>query len=371
MTEHISLKDLVLCIQEPELGLRRVAANALMQIARHKPELARVVSSHLQKVAADEYALLPFLGPLIQHGDPKLKRQAIACLSHIAFHNQSLAEQVIHYVKFEQLLKNLKDPDLGVKVNTAECINNLVKHKAESAKYICNKDGAKALIEYIRSNPGPAREPALSAISSIAKFDEGLAITIINSDAVPTIRDALINETDNNIKIKAAEALGYLGGHSEDHAKVLADKGVMKELMNIVIKETRKEENRNDKLIQVCKDANMRIINYCKIVSALDALIMTDTIETPKEILILVLRQLVRILPASNQSKRRFAETGGLEKLLRFKEERTGREDSDKTVESIIDEICKQFDKMVVNYFTPNYPMKRMLQEENANPTIE
>ena len=147
--------------------------------------------------------------------------------------------------------------------------------------------------------------------------------------------------------------------------------GVMKELMNIVIKETRKEENRNDKLIQACKDANMRIINYCKIVSALDALIMTDTIETPKEILILVLRQLLRILPASNQSKRRFAETGGLEKLLRFKEERTGREDSDKTVESIIDEICKQFDKMVVNYFTPNYPMKRMLQEENANPPIE
>jgi hypothetical protein len=42
VTEIISIKDLVLCIQEPELGLRKIAANALMQIARHKPELARV-----------------------------------------------------------------------------------------------------------------------------------------------------------------------------------------------------------------------------------------------------------------------------------------------------------------------------------------
>lgn len=280
---------------------------------------------------------------------------------------------MIHYVKFEQLLKNLKDPDLGVRVNTAECINNLVKHKAESAKYICNKDGAKALIDYIRNNPGPAREPALSAITSIAKFDEGLAITIINSDAVPTIRDALINETDSGLKIKAAEALGYLGGHSEDHAKVLAEKGVMKELMNILIKESRKEENRNDRLIQACKEANMRIITYCKIVTALDALIMTDTIETPKDMIILVLKQLLRILPTSTQAKRRFAETGGLEKLLRFKEERAGRDDADKTIESLIDEFknSKIYDEKLLNYFTPNFAIKEMMKLEQVNPQSE
>ena len=34
---------LVLCVQEPELGLKRVAASALSDIAKHNPELAQAV----------------------------------------------------------------------------------------------------------------------------------------------------------------------------------------------------------------------------------------------------------------------------------------------------------------------------------------
>ena len=34
---------LVLCVQEPELGLKRVAASALSDIAKHTPELAQAV----------------------------------------------------------------------------------------------------------------------------------------------------------------------------------------------------------------------------------------------------------------------------------------------------------------------------------------
>lgn len=33
---------LVLCVQEPELALKRVAASALSDIAKHTPELAQV-----------------------------------------------------------------------------------------------------------------------------------------------------------------------------------------------------------------------------------------------------------------------------------------------------------------------------------------
>lgn len=34
---------LVLCVQEPELSLKRVAASALSDIAKHTPELAQAV----------------------------------------------------------------------------------------------------------------------------------------------------------------------------------------------------------------------------------------------------------------------------------------------------------------------------------------
>ncbi len=34
---------LVLCVQEPETGLKRVAASALSDIAKHTPELAQAV----------------------------------------------------------------------------------------------------------------------------------------------------------------------------------------------------------------------------------------------------------------------------------------------------------------------------------------
>ena len=363
VTEAISLKDLVLCIQEPELGLRKIACNALMQIARHKPELAR-------KVASDEFALLPFLGPLIQHSDPKLKRQAIACLSHIAFHNQSLAEQVIHYIKFDQLLKNLKDADKGVRVNTAECIKNLVRHKAESAKYICNKDGAKALIEYIRNNEGSARDPALFAISCIASFDEGLAITIINSDAVPTIREVLKQEKDPQIKLRAAHALGCLGMHTEDHAKVLAEKGVLKVLMDIIYEENQKRENRNVELLETCKDACKKVISKCKSVAALNELIVVEPrdknkpkaqsegsrVKTPLDMLVPILKQLLTFLPTNKDAKLQYAE--GLHKLLLLKEELIAENILDKTVESTIEDICKIYPIKLVQYYTPNYEAK-------------
>lgn len=66
-----------------------------------------------------------------------------------------------------------------MRINTAECIKNIVRHKAESAKLICTKDGHRALIEYIQENPGSAREPALWALSCIASFDESMALGII------------------------------------------------------------------------------------------------------------------------------------------------------------------------------------------------
>jgi hypothetical protein len=57
---------LVLCVQEPELSLKRVAASALSDIAKHTPELAQVLV---------DAGAVSYLAPLLVNQDAKLKRQ--------------------------------------------------------------------------------------------------------------------------------------------------------------------------------------------------------------------------------------------------------------------------------------------------------
>lgn len=57
---------LVLCVQEPELNLKRVAASALSDIAKHTPELAQVLV---------DAGAVSYLAPLLINQDAKLKRQ--------------------------------------------------------------------------------------------------------------------------------------------------------------------------------------------------------------------------------------------------------------------------------------------------------
>lgn len=79
---------LVLCIQEPEINLKKISASALSEICKHTADLA-------QKVV-DQRAV-PFLTPLISHKDSHLKRQVCACLAQVAKHTQELAEEVVNH----------------------------------------------------------------------------------------------------------------------------------------------------------------------------------------------------------------------------------------------------------------------------------
>lgn len=53
-------------MQEPELALKRIAASALSDIAKHTPELAQAVV---------DAGAVAYLSPLIINQDAKLKRQ--------------------------------------------------------------------------------------------------------------------------------------------------------------------------------------------------------------------------------------------------------------------------------------------------------
>jgi hypothetical protein len=56
----------VICVQEPDLTLKRISATALGEICKHSAELAQAVV---------DAGAVPFLTSLISHPDSGLKRQ--------------------------------------------------------------------------------------------------------------------------------------------------------------------------------------------------------------------------------------------------------------------------------------------------------
>ena len=67
----------------------------------------------------------------------------------------------------------------------------------------------------------------------IAAFDEHNAMAIINSKGIPPLKDALAKEPEDHIQAAAAWTLGQLGGHSNQHAKAMAEADVPSHLLAV------------------------------------------------------------------------------------------------------------------------------------------
>lgn len=64
MVDAGSVPLLVLCVQEPEVALKRIAASALSDISKHTPELAQIVV---------DSGAIAHLAQMILNPDAKLK----------------------------------------------------------------------------------------------------------------------------------------------------------------------------------------------------------------------------------------------------------------------------------------------------------
>ena len=82
----IFISDIMNLFQEPELSLKRVAASALSDIAKHTPELAQTVV---------DAGAIAHLAQMILNPDAKLKGQVLSCLAQISKHSVELAELVV------------------------------------------------------------------------------------------------------------------------------------------------------------------------------------------------------------------------------------------------------------------------------------
>lgn len=71
------VEKLILCIQEPEIPLKRVAVSALGEICKHSPQLVSILNIFIFKLKKANCGVgaVPFLSILINHPDAQLIRE--------------------------------------------------------------------------------------------------------------------------------------------------------------------------------------------------------------------------------------------------------------------------------------------------------
>lgn len=153
---------------------------------------------------------------------------------------------------------------------------------------IVNSGGAAALVDYVRENKGNVRLPGIMALGFISAFSETLALAVIVArgatiaaccctflprsaralralsrasvvvgarDAVvavltlvgvrgvlfgagiPALKDALINEPEDHVKAATVWTLGQIGRHTPDHAKAIAEGGVLQPMVLLHVRD--------------------------------------------------------------------------------------------------------------------------------------
>ncbi|EFJ25759.1 hypothetical protein SELMODRAFT_99379 [Selaginella moellendorffii] len=337
---------LVLCVQEPELILKRAALAALADIAKHAPELAQLVV---------DAGTVPFIAPLVVHIDAKIKRQVCLCLGQIARHTVDLAEVLLAAELFPKLFLCLKDIDHQVRRQAAIVVREVAKHTPQMAQFIVSTGGVAALVDNCAECLGNDRLPAIMALGYIAAFDESLSTTIIQSNGVKPLVDALTNEQEDHIQSASAWSLGQVGRHSPVHSLAVAEAGVLPQLVTRLLAETSSEDLRSK-----CKRALKAIIEHLTHIPALDSLLQGPPL--PIETLKYVIAQLAKVLPNDPEGRTKFVTSGGLEKLLQM------NFGPDPEMKSLVDGVNASYPKEVVQYYDPGYEEILLQKLTGAKP---
>lgn len=326
---------LVLCVQEPELSLKRISASALADIAKHSPEQAQAVV---------DAGAVAYLAPLIVHPDSKLKRQVCACLGQIAKHSVDLAEVVVEAEIFPKIFLCLKDADQFVRKHAATVVREVAKHTPELAQLIVGNGGVGALVEYVSETEGNNRLPGIMALGYIAAFSETLSLAVISSKGLPALQHALESEGEDHLKSASVWSIGQIGRHSPEHAKAVADIGVLSTFMSCQI-----APSSSDDLKTKCKRALKAIIAKLTHMQALNTLVQESAGVEHMGVLKVILLQVSKVLPNDPNGRSTFVSSGALAKVLSLPVE-----EDDEAKESI-NAISSSYPDEIVKYYSPGY----------------
>ena len=303
---------------------------------------------------------------MLQSSDAKLRRQVCSTLAQIAKHTVDLAEAVVDGEIFPHVLNCLKDTDPFVCKNSATLICEIAKHSPELVQLIVNSGGIAAVVDYVNESKGNARLPGIMTLGYAAAFSETLALAVIIAKGVLPLSQALVSEPEEHVKAAAAWALGQVGRHSPDHAKTLADKGVLPKLLKVL---TTSMDNQQNKSIDPVVGADLITKTKRALKSILEKTLHLDALEpmlnisTPPNILKYVVGQFSKVLPHDVAARREFVTSGGLQRLQeiasKYGSKGTGDALNQGLVGTKMGEFIRQINECypeeIVRYYSPGY----------------
>lgn len=223
---------------------------------------------------------------------------------------------------------------------------------------IVNSGGIAAIVDYTNDSKGNARLPGIMTLGYTAAFSETLALAVIVAKGVAPLAQALVTEREEHIKAAAAWSLGQIGRHSPDHAKTLADSGVLPKLLQ-VLKSSSSSGNQDS----IGADLNTKTKRALKCI--LEKTLHMESLEpmlnrsTPTNILKYVIGQFAKILPHDVTARREFVTSGGLQRLQEIASELTANDKSQALTGTKIWEyirgINECYPEEIVRYYSPGY----------------
>lgn len=309
---------LILCLQEPELTLKQISANALSDIAKHSIELAQCIV---------DAGAVPHLARNLGNQDEKLKRHVLTAMSEfrvfclyvynsksnllligsIAKHSNDLAEVIVEAEVFPSVLIHMAHSCPIVRKNASSLVRDVVKHSLELTQLVVNTGGIGALMETLRHSTEESKVPCITAVGYIAGLfsirncsnlnnktlqaiivghSDQLAMSVLGCNGVLELTRILNESSDDATKAVTAWALGQIGKHSPEHAKSVAAANAFPRLLHLYLDESSSED-----LKYKSKTALKQCLQKCMLISALEPLLY----DAPQNILKYVLGQFSKV----------------------------------------------------------------------------
>ena len=159
--------------------------------------------------------------------------------------------------------------------------------------------------------------------------------------------------------------MGQIGRHSPDHAKTLADRGVLPKLLSIFINASgdQKDINIGADLKVKTKRALKCILEKTLLIEALEPLLQSST---PTSILKYVVGQFAKILPHNISVRRGFVVSGCLQRLQEVSKSlgsKVGEIDDNEDGETLVGTVMGEYVRIInecypeeiVRYYSPGY----------------
>jgi hypothetical protein len=314
-----------------DLPLLRISISLLGDIARHNESLAeQILQLDVVRI------LVEYTG----HSDTGMRKQATACLSQLVKHSAKQATLVSSCAQFFHTITTLlKDNNITVRRNACIILREICERSSDLAASVVEFGFVPLLGSYMKEASAEEKLPAITCLGHIASHSDTMAKGLIVSNLIPTICSDLIETNSDLIRTKLVWLIGQIGKHSTENCKSLNEHGALTRILALYM-----HSNTSHDLRFSCKEASEILVRNTDDCEVLDRLLA----EVPSELRVSILSQLAKLLPHNMNAKKKFVQSGALQRMLSIKHEIVF--DGPNPIE----EIRRCFPNEVLEFFEPS-----------------